>query len=152
MTAGILVLQPHTTTMPTTWFSAVHILFTVYILQMASTVLGNGNDCSKWQWPFTKGKCCTTYLLFSLTNTWCVCGVSVNGGYTEWSDWESCSASCGKGIKVRRRLCSNPEPAYGGLSCDHLGAGQEVVQCFVANCPSECAATWLVIVEQFRYP
>ena len=23
---------------------------------MASTVVGNGNDCSKWQRPFTKGK------------------------------------------------------------------------------------------------
>ena len=30
-------------------YFAVHFLFTVHILQMASTAVGNGNDCSKWQ-------------------------------------------------------------------------------------------------------
>ncbi|KAL9971012.1 hypothetical protein ACROYT_G023488 [Oculina patagonica] len=59
----------------------------------------------------------------------------VNGGYTEWNGWTACSVSCGKGIKKRQRFCTNPEPAYGGVACGHLGSGEEVVQCYDVNCP-----------------
>ena len=45
MTDSILVL--YTATTPTTSFSVVHILFIVYILQMASTVVGNHSDYYK---------------------------------------------------------------------------------------------------------
>ena len=34
----------YTTTTATTRFSAIHVIFAVYILQMASTVVGNGID------------------------------------------------------------------------------------------------------------
>lgn len=64
--------------------------------------------------------------------------VLVNGGYTEWNGWTACSVTCGKGIKKRQRFCTNPEPAYGGVACGHLGSGEEVVQCYDVNCPGEC--------------
>merc|ERR1712055_924480 len=36
----------------------------------------------------------------------------VHGG---WSEWSSCSKSCGGGLKKRR--CTNPKPANGGRDC-----------------------------------
>ncbi len=51
----------------------------------------------------------------------------VNGG---WSDWSSCSASCGGG--TRTRSCNNPSPANGGSTCS--GAGTE--SCNNQSCPS----------------
>lgn len=65
----------------------------------------------------------------------------MNGGYTEWNGWTACSVTCGRGIKKRQRFCSNPEPAYGGVACGHLGSGEEVVQCYDVNCPGECQVT-----------
>ncbi|XP_048581714.1 uncharacterized protein LOC5511228 isoform X2 [Nematostella vectensis] len=59
----------------------------------------------------------------------------VNGGYTDWDDWSECSKSCGVGKKKRRRYCTNPEPAYGGLGCERLGKPLEVVECFNSECP-----------------
>ncbi|TSC70348.1 MAG: hypothetical protein G01um101449_389 [Parcubacteria group bacterium Gr01-1014_49] len=38
---------------------------------------------------------------------------AVDGG---WSDWSSCSLSCGGGTQTRS--CTNPEPANGGATCD----------------------------------
>lgn len=60
-----------------------------------------------------------------------------NGGYTEWSDWTRCSATCGKGYRERKRYCTNPAPAYGGVNCRRLGSDKEKVDCFIADCPGE---------------
>ena len=68
--------------------------------------------------------------------------VLVNGGYTDWNNWTPCSVTCGKGIKTRQRFCTNPEPAYGGVACGHLGSGEESVQCYDVNCPGECLVYW----------
>lgn len=75
----------------------------------------------------------------------------VNGGYTEWNNWSPCSVSCGKGIKTRQRFCTNPEPAYGGVGCGHLGSAEETLECYDVNCPSRCYCCWLTAVVYMNF-
>ncbi|KAL4230559.1 Thrombospondin type 1 repeat-containing protein [Mactra antiquata] len=51
----------------------------------------------------------------------------VNGGWTEWSPFGRCSVDCGIGMQERSRECANPQPQYGGLSCE--GPGLESREC-----------------------
>lgn len=53
--------------------------------------------------------------------------VVVHGGWSEWSAWDTCSTSCGQGLKYRRRSCNNPVPANGGNPC--VGEYKESVTC-----------------------
>merc|ERR1719494_582971 len=59
----------------------------------------------------------------------------VDGGYSTWSDWSLCSASCGGGEKKRTRTCTNPAPAHGGSDCTKLGSEKESQQCETQACP-----------------
>ncbi|XP_077013357.1 hemicentin-1 isoform X4 [Tamandua tetradactyla] len=59
--------------------------------------------------------------------------VQVHGGFSQWSPWRSCSATCGKGIQKRSRLCNNPLPANGGKSCQ--GSDSEMQNCQNKPCP-----------------
>lgn len=42
---------------------------------------------------------------------------SINGGWSNWSAWSSCSKTCGTGVKKTTRSCNNPIPQYGGRLC-----------------------------------
>jgi len=54
-----------------------------------------------------------------------------------WSNWGTCSTSCGPGVKKRTRTCTNPEPEYGGLTCRErdLGPNMEPANCNLGTCP-----------------
>jgi len=42
----------------------------------------------------------------------------INGNYTEWGEWGSCSKTCeDDAVRVRERNCTNPAPQYGGDNC-----------------------------------
>ncbi|KAL4216655.1 Hemicentin-1 [Mactra antiquata] len=41
----------------------------------------------------------------------------VNGNWSEWSQWDSCSTSCEAGIQSRTRSCTNPKPDSLGDYC-----------------------------------
>ncbi|CAC5418366.1 Adhesion G protein-coupled receptor B2,Coadhesin,Thrombospondin-1,Adhesion G protein-coupled receptor B1,Mucin-like protein,Hemicentin-1,Adhesion G protein-coupled receptor B3,Thrombospondin-2 [Mytilus coruscus] len=60
-------------------------------------------------------------------------GCPVDGNWTDWSVWSTCSHSCGKGFQSRNRTCSNPVPQFGGNEC--LGNGTEDVMCNEHHCP-----------------
>ena len=52
--------------------------------------------------------------------------------WQDWGHWSQCTASCGQGLKIRARGCSEPE--FGGdLLCS--GNGTEVEGCNSAECP-----------------
>ncbi|XP_052814912.1 coadhesin-like isoform X2 [Mya arenaria] len=46
-----------------------------------------------------------------------VCQLPVDGGWTDFVDHD-CSVSCGVGVVVSTRSCTNPAPAYGGKNCE----------------------------------
>lgn len=59
----------------------------------------------------------------------------VNGGWSEWSNWTACSASCGTGVQVKFRFCTNPKPQAGGDSCH--GKNAVFKNCEIAKCIPE---------------
>ena len=60
-------------------------------------------------------------------------GEPVNGGWTDWGNWTTCSPTCDNGTESRSRSCTNPAPRYGGEDCD--GDAVETRACEVPECP-----------------
>ena len=42
----------------------------------------------------------------------------IDGGWTDWGEWQACSVTCSSGTRIRQKLCQNPSP-----SVDPQGAG-----------------------------
>ena len=52
----------------------------------------------------------------------------VDGGWSEWHEFSPCSAGkCGKGTRMLKRYCNNPDPQNGGQFCS--GVGFKVEKC-----------------------
>lgn len=62
-------------------------------------------------------------IFFSLTD----------GGWSKWSSWRSCSATCGGGFQMRTRSCDAPKPKYGGAQCK--GSYYQTISCNTEDCP-----------------
>lgn len=57
----------------------------------------------------------------------------VDGGFTDWSSWTICSATCNGGMRKRTRTCTNPVPQNGGQPCTDNASDLE--QCSTDACP-----------------
>ena len=57
----------------------------------------------------------------------------MNGEWSEWEDWGTCSNTCGNGTRYRTRRCDDPEPTNGGMEC--VGAQLETEICNEEVCP-----------------
>ncbi|XP_053386492.1 A disintegrin and metalloproteinase with thrombospondin motifs adt-2-like [Mercenaria mercenaria] len=64
----------------------------------------------------------------------------VHGGWSTWSEWGSCSASCDVGMQRRDRSCSNPYPAIGGDHC--FGEARDDRICFSSACYDGAWGSW----------
>ncbi|KAK3095360.1 hypothetical protein FSP39_013702 [Pinctada imbricata] len=64
-------------------------------------------------------------------------GCAVDGGYTDWSSWITCSVTCGGGYQTRTRSCTSPAPQHGGADC--VGDGYEKQGCNAHSCPIDGA-------------
>merc|ERR1712226_217434 len=61
---------------------------------------------------------------------------AVDGGWSQWSDWSTCSSSCGTGTQTRQRTCTNPSPSNGGEQCSVDGSSDtETQSCDAGGCP-----------------
>ncbi len=59
--------------------------------------------------------------------------ISVHGNWSSWSPWPNCNKPCNGGIRTRKRMCDNPEPAFGGNNC--TGPANETEPCNLDSCP-----------------
>ncbi|OWF48143.1 Sushi, von Willebrand factor type A, EGF and pentraxin domain-containing protein 1 [Mizuhopecten yessoensis] len=86
----------------------------------------NGATCNNMQTNYTCS--CTPGFKGSF------CGYKiVDGGWASWSNWSSCSKSCGGGDRIRRRQCNNPNPDPDGKQC--IGQMTETELCNEEECP-----------------
>ncbi|XP_015253243.1 PREDICTED: A disintegrin and metalloproteinase with thrombospondin motifs 13 [Cyprinodon variegatus] len=83
----------------------------------------DGTECAPNQWCL-KGRCVSTDDFGS--------SVVVNGSWSSWSEFSSCSRTCGGGVMLRTRECNNPRPAFGGIDCE--GPDIEVELCHQQPC------------------
>ncbi|OXB65582.1 hypothetical protein ASZ78_015042, partial [Callipepla squamata] len=93
--------------------------------------------------------CETDSLVDDLLKTGKTSARIINGGWSFWGAWSSCSRDCELGFRIRKRTCTNPEPKNGGLPC--VGSATEYQDCNPHPCPgnhdylparnSECSAT-----------
>ncbi|XP_020625947.1 SCO-spondin-like isoform X2 [Orbicella faveolata] len=51
----------------------------------------------------------------------------VDGGWTTWGNWSTCTVTCGGGTQTRSRSCTNPPMAHGGKTC--LGLKEMTQDC-----------------------
>ena len=56
----------------------------------------------------------------------------VDGRWSRWSSYTSCTSSCGGGTQTRTRECNSPAPALGGKTC--TGSKSETRQCNTNDC------------------
>lgn len=55
-----------------------------------------------------------------------------DGGWSEWSEWQYCSKTCGTGMGTRSRQCNQPKPNMFGKPC--TGPSVSKGQCNVHEC------------------
>lgn len=58
----------------------------------------------------------------------------VDGSWAKWEPYGACSRTCGGGVQLARRQCSNPTPANGGKYCE--GVRVKYRSCNLEPCPS----------------
>jgi hemicentin len=85
-------------------------------------------NCSKGQCP--PGMACkhTVYVEILDVLHWLV-----DGRWSPWQPWSECSQSCGRGMNMRQRLCTQPSPQHGGFDCQ--GNSTDTKQCNTQDCP-----------------
>ena len=75
--------------------------------------------------------------------------VSVDGGFSDWTAWSSCSKSCGDTVvKSRERSCTKPPPSGGGKNCS--GETFEIKLCETKPCPQGLSDLDLELIELIR--
>ncbi|XP_060071028.1 hemicentin-1-like [Ylistrum balloti] len=93
--------------------------------------------------PQNDGKYCTDP---STSNGEATCNETpcpIDGSWGTWSNWGTCSLSCGSGIKTRSRICNNPAPQNDGKYCTDPSTSNGEATCNETPCPIDGAwSSW----------
>lgn len=78
----------------------------------------------------------------------------VDGAYSPWTEWSTCSHQCGQGLKHRRRHCDNPKPSNGGRKC--RGTHKQAKPCYGRHCHGKEIVQfhmhyWLVLIHKSNW-
>lgn len=108
-----------------------------------------GKDSCKSLWCYRGSDRCETKFLPAAEGTSCGSGMWCRGGrcvkfgksgpkpidgqWSSWSEWSTCSRSCGGGVTSRERECNKPFPQYGGKQCE--GVANVSMLCNDQECP-----------------
>merc|ERR1711971_674751 len=89
--------------------------------------------------PVTFGSATTTSTTTPTTTTPPITKAPViDGKWSNWSHWGSCSKTCGGGTQKRSRACNSPPPSPdGGAPCE--GEDEDMRECGDETCPSSVA-------------
>jgi hypothetical protein len=71
----------------------------------------------------------------------------VDGAWTDWGSYGSCSVTCGGGTQIRRRSCTNPAPSILGEDC--AGPSNSSRECNTQICPSKKFYLFLSMLRSF---
>lgn len=78
---------------------------------------------------------CSNGIVKNISSIICVSFLAVNGGYSNWTRWSNCSATCGDGVMTKSRQCNNPSPAGpDAKDCSSLGPREETRKCYLKPC------------------
>ncbi|XP_071104781.1 SCO-spondin-like [Haliotis cracherodii] len=91
--------------------------------------------------PSPGGANCVENLVESAVVNCALTGCPVNGGLSQWGEWNSATAPCqftcgftATKIVNRFRQCNNPIPVFGGLTCPESLIESKIVTCGLPNC------------------
>ena len=71
-------------------------------------------------------------VIVNLLNLLFIFNFVVDGDFSEWGNWTSCSVSCSEGVRIRERTCTNPTLVY-GKNC--IGSYTDQIVCNEGPCP-----------------
>lgn len=75
--------------------------------------------------------------------------ITVDGAWTTWISWSTCTVTCGGGSQERTRTCTNPSPQYGGANCPSVGWQQQA--CNTQTCISKSNQCYYIIYIRFYF-
>lgn len=61
--------------------------------------------------------------------------IVVDGSWTPWTSFSTCTVTCGGGESKRTRNCTSPLPQHGGKNCS--GVNNETKICNIDHCPGD---------------
>ena len=73
-----------------------------------------------------------------------LCEFTVNGGWSIWNGWSTCSVSCGPGNRSRTRICTTPSNYSGDLNCE--GPLKHFKSCNMFKCSGKFVEIVMVIM------
>ncbi|KAL4224322.1 Scavenger receptor Cys-rich [Mactra antiquata] len=79
----------------------------------------------------------------SIDHLVCILQTCADGGWSTWSHWSKCSASCQGGISSRQRYCNNPTPSQLGHDC--IGNNRDQRICNNIACTTTTTAPFVPV-------